>query len=167
MSFAFEKLLVYQKSVDFADQVAALTQGLPRGCGFLADQLNRASLSIAANIAEGNGHSTKADRRNFFTSKSYCQMLCMEVQAASALFWASARQSWFSGRCPGSACHSPGEGPGWFLRGRNSTMPAARVHRNKRGRPYYRQNVASWGVTRSGSGVHRTCCCPIDVVLVG
>jgi hypothetical protein len=53
MAFAFEKLAVYQKSVDFADNVAALTQAFPRGFGFLADQLNRAALSIATNPAEG------------------------------------------------------------------------------------------------------------------
>ena len=67
MAFLFEKLQVYQKSVDFADHVAALTETFPRGYGFLADQLNRASLSIAANIAEGNGRFTKADRKHFFT----------------------------------------------------------------------------------------------------
>ncbi len=52
MSFALEKLLVYQKFVDFADHVAALTENFPRGYAFLAYQLNRAALSIAANIAE-------------------------------------------------------------------------------------------------------------------
>lgn len=67
MAFMFEKLEVYQKAVDLADQIAAMTEGFPRGYGFLVDQLNRAALSIAANIAEGNGRFTKPDRRNFFT----------------------------------------------------------------------------------------------------
>ena len=67
MAFAFEKLLVYQKSLDLADQICVLTESFPRGYGFLSDQLNRASLSIAANIAEGNGSFTKPDRRNIFS----------------------------------------------------------------------------------------------------
>ena len=67
MPFMFEKLDVYQKSVDFADEVAALTEAFPRGYGFLVDQLNRAALSIATNLAEGNGRVTKPDRRSFFT----------------------------------------------------------------------------------------------------
>jgi len=66
MAFAFEKLIVYQKSVDFADRVTEITGSFPRGFYFLANQLNRASLSISANIAEGNGRFTKADRKNFF-----------------------------------------------------------------------------------------------------
>jgi four helix bundle protein len=66
MAFAFEKLLVYQKAVDFVDRVSSLTDNFCRGYGFLADQLNRAALSIAANIAECNGRFTKADRKNFF-----------------------------------------------------------------------------------------------------
>ena len=66
MTFQFEKLLVYQKSVDFSDQVCATTEEFSRGYGFLVDQLNRAALSISANIAEGNGRFTKADRKNFF-----------------------------------------------------------------------------------------------------
>jgi four helix bundle protein len=66
MSFTFEKLLVYQKAIDFADAICSATESFPRGYGFLVDQLNRASLSIAANIAEGNGRFTKPDRKNFF-----------------------------------------------------------------------------------------------------
>jgi four helix bundle protein len=63
----FEKLEVYQKAVDLADEIAALTEDFRRGYGFLVDQLNRAALSIATNLAEGNGRFTKPDRRNFFT----------------------------------------------------------------------------------------------------
>ena len=66
MAFSFEKLLVYQKAVDFADKVCDHTEQFGRGYGFLADQLNRAALSISNNIAEGNGRFTKADRRHFF-----------------------------------------------------------------------------------------------------
>lgn len=66
MSFMFENLDVYQKAVDFADKACDLTESFPRGYYFLTDQLNRASLSIATNLAEGNGRFTKADRKNFF-----------------------------------------------------------------------------------------------------
>lgn len=37
MAFMFEKLDVYQKAVDFADEIAALTEGFPRGYGSLVD----------------------------------------------------------------------------------------------------------------------------------
>ena len=70
MAFAFEKLLVYQKAVDFSDAICAKTETFARGYGFLTDQLNRAALSIAANIAESNGRFTKPDRKNFFCSAS-------------------------------------------------------------------------------------------------
>jgi len=66
MAFIFEKLDVYRKAVDFADKICALTQKFVRGNYYLADQLNRAALSISTNIAEGNGRYHKADRMNFF-----------------------------------------------------------------------------------------------------
>lgn len=65
MAFMFENLAVYQKAVDFTEQIITLTESFPRGYYCLADQLNRASLPIATNLAEGNGRFTKADRRNF------------------------------------------------------------------------------------------------------
>jgi four helix bundle protein len=66
MPFAFEKLIVYQKAINFSDKVCQTTQTFPRGFYFLVDQLNRAALSIATNIAEGNGRFTTRDRKNFF-----------------------------------------------------------------------------------------------------
>lgn len=66
MPFMFENLEVYQKSVDFAETIINLADEFPKGYYFLTDQLNRASLSISTNIAEGNGRFTQKDRRNFF-----------------------------------------------------------------------------------------------------
>lgn len=66
MAFAFEKRIVCQKVVTLADQVLAATERFPRGYAFLSDQLNRTSVSIAANLAEGNGRFTIPDRRHFF-----------------------------------------------------------------------------------------------------
>ena len=66
MAFSFEKLLVYQKAVDFADIICDHTERFEWGYGFLAVQLNRAALSISNNIAEGNGRFTKPDRRHSF-----------------------------------------------------------------------------------------------------
>ena len=69
MPFMFENLAAYQKALDFAEQIATLTEAFPRGYYFLTDQLNRAALSIAANLAEGNRRFTKAVRKNFFVVK--------------------------------------------------------------------------------------------------
>jgi len=66
MAFIFENLDVYKKAIDFADEIYKLTKDFPKGNYYLADQLNRAALSISANIAEGNGRYHKADRTNFF-----------------------------------------------------------------------------------------------------
>jgi four helix bundle protein len=66
MPFLFEKLEVYQKAVSFAEEIGNLTEGFSKGNYYVVDQLNRAALSIATNIAEGNGRYHKADRVNFF-----------------------------------------------------------------------------------------------------
>jgi four helix bundle protein len=66
MPFLFENLDVYKKAVDFADKIYESTKDFPKGNYYLTDQLNRAALSISANIAEGNGRFHKADRSNFF-----------------------------------------------------------------------------------------------------
>jgi four helix bundle protein len=65
MAFLFQNLRVYQQAVAFADEVATITAGFSRANQYLADQLNRASLSIALNVAEGTGRVTDGDRRRF------------------------------------------------------------------------------------------------------
>jgi four helix bundle protein len=63
----FEKLEVYQRAVDLAEKIAALTETFPvKGHHHLVDQLRRASLSISLNIAEGNGRWHAKERKNFF-----------------------------------------------------------------------------------------------------
>lgn len=53
--FKFEKLAVWQKSVEFADVVYRLTARFPAEERFgLTNQLRRASVSVASNIAEGS-----------------------------------------------------------------------------------------------------------------
>jgi len=66
MAFLFENLTVYQKAVDLADRLTVLADEMPRGRSALADQLRRASLSIAANLAEGSGRFHKAEKRHFY-----------------------------------------------------------------------------------------------------
>ncbi len=65
MSYLFRNLRVYQQALDFADSASIFTAQFTRQNWYLADQLNRASLSIALNIAEGTGRATQADRRRF------------------------------------------------------------------------------------------------------
>jgi four helix bundle protein len=60
MAFAFEKLLVYQKAVDFSDRISELSGSFPRGFYFLTDQINRAALSISTNIAHAPSTRDKA-----------------------------------------------------------------------------------------------------------
>jgi four helix bundle protein len=62
----FENLEVYQKSVNFADEVSDIIEKLERGYYHIRDQFGRASLSISLNIAEGNGKWHIADRKKFF-----------------------------------------------------------------------------------------------------
>ncbi|NVM04475.1 MAG: four helix bundle protein [Candidatus Helarchaeota archaeon] len=67
MSFSFEKLLVYKKSLEFVDEIEELSKLLKGKIEFsYIDQLKRAVLSIPLNIAEANGRWHKNERKQFY-----------------------------------------------------------------------------------------------------
>lgn len=64
--FNFEKLKVWQKAIDFANQVYAITRTFPDNEGFgLTNQMRRAAVSISSNIAEGSSRASKNDYARF------------------------------------------------------------------------------------------------------
>jgi four helix bundle protein len=63
--FDHEKLVVYQRSIEFVGWASALLDDLPRRLA-VHDQLDRASTSVPLNIAEGNGKYTVPDRCRYF-----------------------------------------------------------------------------------------------------
>jgi four helix bundle protein len=64
-SFDHEKLEVYRESIAFVAWLSTLIESTVR-TGDVRDQLDRASTSIALNIAEGNGKYLPKDRCRFF-----------------------------------------------------------------------------------------------------
>ena len=67
MSFKFEKLNVWKRSLDFANDMFDIADKLPQTYQFsLGEQLRRASLSIPTNIAEGSGRDSEKEKRYFY-----------------------------------------------------------------------------------------------------
>lgn len=64
--FDHEKLTVYQKALDFLAIADEIVDRLPPGHRVLRDQLQRASLSIPLNIAEGAGEFSKREKARFY-----------------------------------------------------------------------------------------------------
>lgn len=65
--FDHEKLAVYNETIAFIGWLAAILENESK-LGDVRDQLDRASNSIALNIAEGNGKYTVRDRCRYFDS---------------------------------------------------------------------------------------------------
>ena len=60
--FGFERLDVWQLSIQFAKGVYEVTRGFPADERFgLTNQIRRASVSVAANLAEGSGRGTNRE----------------------------------------------------------------------------------------------------------
>ena len=66
MTFDFEKMLVYQKSLEALDLAVAISKLIPRGHRQFADQLNRAASSVCLNIAESAGEFKPIEKARFY-----------------------------------------------------------------------------------------------------
>ena len=65
--FDFERLKVYEMSLEFVLSIFKLTKKLTHDYQFsIGDQLKRAALSIANNIAEGSGKVSKKEKAQFY-----------------------------------------------------------------------------------------------------
>jgi four helix bundle protein len=65
-TFGHQKLDVYQVAIDFVAVADDVVERLPRGRAYLADQLQRAAVSVPLNIAEGAGEFSRNDKRRFY-----------------------------------------------------------------------------------------------------
>lgn len=76
---SFQKLHVYQRSIEFLALSLEIIAPLPKGHAELADQLLRAAQSQPRNIAEGAGRRTAVDQARFYT---HARGSAMEAAAA-------------------------------------------------------------------------------------
>jgi four helix bundle protein len=64
--FDHERMEVYRRALEFIRVAASIRQHLLQGRSALADQMDRASVSIALNIAEGAGEFARREKARFY-----------------------------------------------------------------------------------------------------
>ncbi len=85
MSHSYKDLIVWQKAKVLAGDIYRATESFPRQETYgLTSQLRRASVSVASNIAEGQGRLTKGEFQQFL-GHSRGSLLELETQLAIAV----------------------------------------------------------------------------------
>ena len=87
MGQSFKDLVVWQKAIDLTVDVYKLTAKFPDAERFgLTNQMRRASVSIASNIAEGYGRATKGEYVQFLGhARGFCSELETQIVIAKKL----------------------------------------------------------------------------------
>jgi four helix bundle protein len=85
LSHRYQDLIVWQKSKAFASEIYRATESFPRTEIYgLTSQLRRSGVSVASNIAEGQGRLTKGEFCNFL-GQARGSLLELETQLAIAV----------------------------------------------------------------------------------
>jgi four helix bundle protein len=78
--FDFERLKVYQLSLDFIDKIFEIYKNLPTEYKYpLGDNLLRAGLSIANNLAEGSDKNSLKERGKYYGTSKDSTRECISV----------------------------------------------------------------------------------------
>ena len=87
MGQSFKDLVVWQRSIDLTADVYQFTSKFPQSERFgLTNQMRRASVSIASNIAEGYGRATKGEYVQFLGhARGSCSELETQIVIAKRL----------------------------------------------------------------------------------
>ncbi|MDR6404409.1 MULTISPECIES: four helix bundle protein [Chryseobacterium] len=89
MSFKFEKLIIWQKSMDFGESIFK-SRNFPKDEAFnLTSQIRRASDSIALNISEGSILQSKLEFKKFlgYSIRSLAEVVtCVYKQKTGNIF---------------------------------------------------------------------------------
>lgn len=79
-NFDFEKLSVYQKALNFIHKIFEIYKKLPREFKYtVGDNLIRAGISIANNLAEGSGKKFKKEKARYYSTSLDSTRECISV----------------------------------------------------------------------------------------
>ncbi len=90
----FKDLVAWQKSIDLTTELYKMTETFPRRELYgLADQIRRAAVSVASNIAEGQAHFSRPEfNRNLHHSRGSLAEIETQVIIAERLHYISKPQ---------------------------------------------------------------------------
>lgn len=94
--YPFEKLRVWDAARQLTAETYAATRGFPRTEIYgLTSQINRAAVSVAANLAEGSARTSRKDQAHFsqIAYGSLMELACLFILAVDLGFLIAAKES--------------------------------------------------------------------------
>lgn len=96
--FDHEHLDVYKVSIEFLILADKISDSLPRGRAYLAEQFRKASLSVCLNIAEGAGEFSPKEKVRFYRIARRSATECASILDVCKVLTLSEKQSLSSAR---------------------------------------------------------------------